>query len=125
MITAPVTKVLQVASMPKKMIPLAIVAITSAPKKAPITVPLPPERGPADDHGGDDGEQELASRVGVDRAELAHGEDARQAADGTHHHQHEDARPGERDAREAGGFRVAADRLTRSRSVSAGTRSAG
>ena len=45
MITAPVTKVLHVESMPKKTIPLEIVAMISTPIIAPITVPIPPDSG--------------------------------------------------------------------------------
>ena len=45
MITAPVTNVLHVAWMPKKMIPLWIEAMISVPISAPITVPEPPVSG--------------------------------------------------------------------------------
>ena len=110
--TAPVTKVLQVASMPKKMMPAADhLNDQHADDSADDGSPPARQRGAADNHSGNDDEREIGPFLGIDRAAEADIQRSRKPADRSHEDQRLQADEGNGNAGEAGGFRVAADRL--------------
>ena len=110
--TKPVTNVLQTASMPRKMHTAADHGDDQhADQRAEDRAGAAGERGAADDDRGDDRQEEVGPRVRVDRTAEPDEERHRRARRSRPSARSTSIlRPGDRDAGQAGRFRVAADR---------------